>query len=40
MEKIFVILLIFAFVLTTTGGEITFRDFNPEDVEVEKINNW
>lgn len=36
MEKILIILLIFGFLLGTMGGDISLRDFNPEDVEVEE----
>ena len=36
MEKIFIVLLIMAFLVGTTGGEIDFRDFNPREVEIEE----
>lgn len=36
MEKILIILLIFGFLLGTMGDDISFRDFDPEDVEVEE----
>lgn len=36
MEKIFVLLIILAFLVGTTGGEFTFGNLEPEDIEVEE----
>jgi hypothetical protein len=36
MEKIFVLLIILAFLVGTTGGEFTFGNLKPEDIEVEE----
>lgn len=34
MEKILIVLIIFAFLIGTTGGQITLRDLKPENIEI------